>query len=196
MKIIPTLLLCATVLGCAASTPVARGDAGYFDAEIKVVAMKYLDDKDGRELFVIQDDGTVVAGGKPMCRVTGTQIETLDGALLLSVAPDGSVTGHRAPPEARFNAKNQLVTKHAILSVATNDIVGARRRTELRTDDESRFGEARMLLAWNNGNRVGVRGHFAVFDRRATRLALLLATILLMRPGTLDALPDAAATSP
>jgi hypothetical protein len=33
-------------------------------------------------------------------------------------------------------------------------------------------------------------------DRRGTRLALLLSTVLLMGPGALDALPETAATSP
>jgi len=190
MKILPALILSATTLGCASSMPVSPGDAGYSEAEIRVVEMKYLDDDGKSELFAVRNDGIVMANGKPICRVAGTQIETPDGKLMVSVAPDGTVTGPRAPPEARFRARERLVTKNATVSMT---IPPTQQTNPMeRGADAERFLDARMVLVWNNGNWVKFRGHFAAFDRRATRLALLLATLLLMRPGTLDNPPQTA----
>lgn len=195
MKIAPVLLaMSAAVASCGGGVVNSPDDPGYYNAEIKVVEMKYyLDDEGGREVFTIQQDGTVVANGKPVCRAVGTRIETPDGAMMVTIDADGNVTGPRAPPDARFNAKNQLVTRHAIVSMANREMVGASRRRgiDARPDDEAAHGEARMLLLWNNGNRVQIRGHYAIFNRRAVRLALLLGTLLLMKPGTLDNLPAA-----
>ena len=197
MKVFPTLLLCASLVGCASSMPAAPGDPGYFDAEIKVVGMKYLDDDNVRELFSIQDDGVVIAGGKPICRAVGTEIQATDGTIMLNVAPDGTVTGSRAPPEARFNSRNQLVTRDAIVSMVKQQSVGRRAvgHGEGVSADESRSRDARMVLLREGSAPVPFRGHFVIFDRRATRVALLLATVLLMKPGALGA-PTQTAPAP
>jgi hypothetical protein len=184
-------IVSAALLGCGAggAEALTPDDPGYFNAEIKVVEMKYLLDDDGnREVFAISGDGSVMADGKVVCRVTGTRIETPQGQLMVTIDAAGNVTGPRAAPDARFNARNQLVTRHAIVTMVNVDTVpgGRRRGIDYRTENEAKFGEGRMALLWNDGTRVSVRGHFTVFDRRATRLSLLLATILLMRPGTLD----------
>lgn len=193
MKAFPALL-CGALLGCVSETPVKAGDREYHLAELRVIEMKYLDYDGQRELFVIQADGVVVANGKPICRVEGTQIETPDGKMMVTVAPDGTVTGPRAPPEARFDGKNQLRTKHGTLSMLVPPPVQGNPME--RASAGMRYLDARMMLMWNDGSYVKLRGAFPSFDQRATRLALLLATILLMKPGTLDNPPPAGSTPP
>src|SRR5579863_8571670 len=98
MKSTLLVLASAALLGCGGgSEALSHDDPGYFNAEIKAVEMKYLlDDEGDREVFSIADDGSVVAGGKVVCRATGTRIETPQGEMMVTIDAVGNVTGPRA----------------------------------------------------------------------------------------------------
>ncbi len=175
------------LVGCGASNQVGQDEAGYLNAELKVIPMRYFVEPVSpgtTEVFALQEDGTVVAKGKPVARIADQRVLSPSGEMLIAVTPDGGVTGPRAPRGAHFNAKNHLVTDNAELFVQSNEVVGRRVREVQATP----FGDARLVLR-SGSKTVVVVGHYESFNGRATRAAILLGSLLLMKPGTLDQPP-------
>lgn len=57
----------------------------------------------------VKADGSVLANGKPVGRIVGSEFHDLASKALIAVAPDGSMTMAGASPGMKFNEKDELV---------------------------------------------------------------------------------------
>jgi hypothetical protein len=158
-----TLLLTATLLGCAGAGAGAGGGAGASASvrePLPVVAMTLLRDggHDSDEPIIdLAADGTITGDkGRFRARIDAGKIVTAKGDVLLTVTPDGTVAfgeGH----DARFDDSDALVSDHDRVEVGDDGVPTVRSGREVM-----RFP-----------------AHFVPFDKAARRTAVVLAIIAL-----------------
>lgn len=100
----------ATTTGGEA-TPAAEPAAPKMDIAIKIAPMKLTPAKKGKTVEV-KKDGTITADGKPVAKISGDQIDALDGSgTLVTVSMDGSLVGQAVKPGFKLDGDKLVSDK-------------------------------------------------------------------------------------
>lgn len=92
---------------------------------IKISPMKLVPAKKGKTVEV-KKDGTITADGKPVAKISGDQIDALDGSgTLVTVSMDGSLIGQAVRPGLKLEGDDLVSDKGAKISVGDDGTVSS-----------------------------------------------------------------------
>jgi hypothetical protein len=130
---------------------------------IKIAPMKLVPAKKGKT-FEVKKDGTIVADGKAIARISGDQIDSLEGAgTLVTVSMDGSLVGQAVKPGLKLEGDALVSDKGAKVSVADDGNITS-----------TKDGKSETLAKLEGG-------------ADAKRTAILVTTVLVAKPSTAPA---------
>lgn len=136
---------------------------------IKISPMKLVPTKKGKTVEV-KKDGTITADGKPVAKISGDQIDALDGSgTLVTVSMDGSLVGQAVRPGLKLEGDELVSDKGAKVSIGEDGTVTS-----------TKDGKSETLAKVEGGGD-------------AKRTAVLVTTLLVAKP---TETPAASAAAP
>jgi hypothetical protein len=135
---------------------------------IKIAPMKLTPSKKGKT-FEVKKDGTITADGKAVAKISGDQIDALDGSgTLVTVSMDGTLVGQAVRPGLKLEGDKLVSDKGLEVSVGDDGNVTS-----------TSGGKSETLAKVDGG-------------ADARRTAVLVTTVLVAKPAEAPAAPAAA----
>lgn len=142
-----------------AAEAAATATAPKTDIAIKIAPMKLTPSKKGKTVEV-KKDGTITSDGKPVAKISGDQIDALDGSgTLVTVSMDGSLVGQAVKPGLKFDGDKLVSDKGFEVAVGEDGNVTS-----------TKDGKSETLAKVEGGSD-------------AKRTAVLVTTVLVAKPG-------------